>query len=1400
VFLAVFSGCVGDEKQLIEARLACMELSTHSLALVPTCTTQQQCFEAIEQRLLKDVDVSLLPQPSRYRFFLFKNALARSWLHMNRAKKNLKNIYALCTSQKLHDLLPYVNELMHNLYVSFEESDNALRYATEFLALETKALSEHDINELRNEPIFEVFVELKYNLYLLSSGKLCKRAFQSHFGCALVESTAYLQNALTTSGFSYKVTRETSLLDLLGVVRSRVTKNDIVRSIYSQSIVLPMFAAVLSHFYVYLWQMDKLGRAVGMMRRFPSDEMFEAYALNSGADSSAAYFFAQLVRSDVNARRMLHIKLSHMHAELTKRARALSLRLKTIIELDKLVDFNVFSSIDANVRFFALRQMPEINADMDQELVVYAKRIAHNQKQLQRLSPTTPNIMSFGKRMRHLRMIEKELEDAERVLSIFEQRILEYNMLCEAAASHIKTTMHRFNVKQRPELLSSLGYAYSFASARVLSALKNFNNAGLLKQRMLECSSMLNYFAELLRFVKNQTQEALTLEAEITSAKRCLSDLRVVLQHYDFSTTAPELVIYANKLLLLESRGPDNQLVSLSGKCAEVRYALLNLINTEEGLEELYVRYRSIAAKLDQARIHAIQYPNYFSSAILKRVEATLSHLPLTRGGFSEVSLLPKLTEIRTSLKYAERLLDEFYLEGISRMLVDTASVEHFSPMSVTLDEDFNVIYRMELHNPVKVLNSPLTVSINAPFCKTYRYTLISAPKNVDVRCSDDRVMVTFSRLPLGLTVLEFAVLKRISYIRNLSFARIDLNTAVVRVEYVLKKPLPDGRLRLRLPYVLYGRPVTDIQVVDGVKEAFVDHDLNAYVLTFSPYADTSRVVVLLFLSRPLDFSYAATTLLDTPIYQSVLFTLKLENRMLASTPEVALSLPLNIPREAEVKSLYVGASITRKYNVTPEGLNVSIPSMPPHGMLTLKLYLELPKDSNHWISQLKNLQPRIRGLYAQKHVDKAALERIERKWYAAFRMCPGKACPERVTSIASDISALESTLAEYNNLDAQISRLYASIESKLSELSKLALKARASSLPSLASFLEQSISETKNILVKIGERRSPSHGVLRSLRELDAKLLTISHNKLAEHIDAVLSEGLKSVDGLVSKLANTPVDENLDMQLQTLYASERTVRALASRGSMWEAVIELAEFSQNLKQFSTNVLKHAAGVVDNHLEMLVSFFDTCAALDTTLETWHNQLASVSEEELLEAAIFPPMSKSTFESIKRRAERYCHDAQANRYREILKRAPDLSDSEKLDLLSFMPKLSVFLERKGRLNRDLQTTRTSLLALKQRAEHVLNQINTSQPYVPVITAKLAEDAKKELNRENYLKALVLGVKAQRFLDSKTKEARPNLLWLPLLSILLAFVAIKLAHASSTRKSRPKKLPKIHHIMD
>ncbi|VVC00369.1 Uncharacterised protein [uncultured archaeon] len=306
-FTASFSGCIDVPTK--EARLECLELSSYPFPNIPECSTTERCFSEAETAFR----LNLLPFSHEVASELFsaKGHVASSWLFMNRAKETLQDIRSECNSGSFAKIPQMANELRANLLSVAKETDLFSEKASKSILVEVAVLEGQDINLVRNQPLFDDFILLNQNIIDFSRGN---SSSETYAAVSLREEKKL--NGIAEKLGMGKVIPEKSVFSLLAENDSRIAKlSGLKEKDFPISLLLPVFSGASQMLDSFIGISD----SVGLLKRVPPSEVFEAVSGIIGKESSAAGEFFAMFRNDSGHR----LGLAESNREEAKRARTL---------------------------------------------------------------------------------------------------------------------------------------------------------------------------------------------------------------------------------------------------------------------------------------------------------------------------------------------------------------------------------------------------------------------------------------------------------------------------------------------------------------------------------------------------------------------------------------------------------------------------------------------------------------------------------------------------------------------------------------------------------------------------------------------------------------------------------------------------------------------------------------------------------------------------------------------------------------------------------------------------------------------------------------------------------------------------------------------------------------------
>ncbi|MDO8625757.1 MAG: hypothetical protein Q7R47_06755 [Candidatus Diapherotrites archaeon] len=288
ILLAVLLlGCV-SEQESFEARFVCVRLASDAQLRVPACDSVSDCVESFEKSF-GHVNADVFSFDGRNAWNDFENSTAKGWLFFNAAKKNLVSIRTFCAQNRpLEGLAPLVNELKQNLLEGFASIDRANAAAVRWMVSEHSALQDAQVERVREEPIFEGFLELQSDLDAFS---LSNVASKEGVAVRLEEVKNRLSRALGQSDLLDSFVSTYSNWDLASpALTSAQEKKDL-------PVFVPQLLGFAQQTLAQLSWQEKWSATRFFLDRLDVFGLFLAVSDSMGTENSITSDFLRLVRS-----------------------------------------------------------------------------------------------------------------------------------------------------------------------------------------------------------------------------------------------------------------------------------------------------------------------------------------------------------------------------------------------------------------------------------------------------------------------------------------------------------------------------------------------------------------------------------------------------------------------------------------------------------------------------------------------------------------------------------------------------------------------------------------------------------------------------------------------------------------------------------------------------------------------------------------------------------------------------------------------------------------------------------------------------------------------------------------------------------------------------------------------
>ncbi len=486
------SGCLElNQQEFIKNRLECIDLASQSHALVPKCNSQGDCFSVVEKRLF-NFSLSRFDFDTRQELFHYKNHVARAWLYYNRAVKNVERIRSICEKNQSFEELPgLLNELNNNIATAFIEADNANSLSIKILLLERDSLEKMDLNEVKEEPLYDVFIEINNNLNQFYSTESFENS--ESYAAIMRHNTEKFNSLSEKKGFSRITLKELSVQDLFSDV-SRRGKEALLEKEKKRGFFVPFLSDYFDFLNSFLWKTSKLNESIAAFRSFPSFEFMSVFSDLAGENNSAIERFSALLRKDSESKNALFEKISLMESDIDK-------RIDIVYKKASAFSFEEFSEsstlpLGTSETTLSLKELSfDSLKSASSELLLFVGLL---QKELLKEKNSSE---PAGKKLAMLKRIDSQLSQTEESVDFISSKLVnEWLLLCEEQISLMEKNLQSSSFAVGNDENSA---ELNALKQQLLFVIDGFWSEETAKGRLLKCFTAIEKSKELFAFLKD---------------------------------------------------------------------------------------------------------------------------------------------------------------------------------------------------------------------------------------------------------------------------------------------------------------------------------------------------------------------------------------------------------------------------------------------------------------------------------------------------------------------------------------------------------------------------------------------------------------------------------------------------------------------------------------------------------------------------------------------------------------------------------------------------------------------------------------------------------------------------------------------------------------------------------
>ncbi|MFH1256741.1 MAG: hypothetical protein V1494_05630 [Candidatus Diapherotrites archaeon] len=1369
-----------------EERFACISLASYAQTSIPECKSQEDCFAKLQKLLPIDAE---LFSPSLQRLLAeYQNHLARAWLYFNLALSDVKKIRETClASNDLSGIPPFVNSLAFNASNAFREMDSAAELSSNAIAIETAELSSQEINLIKEEPLFSDFVELNENLAELKSNEIMDSG--TYTGTLRVNSQKL---ALLLSGVDSA--------ENLSANRLLQQRN----FGYFFPVLLPLSNSLISVLSVLM----EPELALKKLSSLPSFGLFSALDSIIGAQNSAAKKFSDLLNSDALHR----CQLSERNSELKQKTQSLFSELSQTISS---IDSAAFSSFDQNFlsklysllgeqsnatissSVYSFRDISTLKRDSSQKLAELSSRF--NSSEMDELLGAS----TIGETTSSLKQIFSETAALkENIDFLYNESINSLSALCTAKSKEIDARLKSSSFSEANETVFNL-------ASRVRFKLSRFNEAETEREKLLQCSVLVEEFASLESAQKDFVSFELELGGDI---KECISQLDKI-----FSGTQNGTIndFRANYSQLKSLSAQPTDAIYLKNACISLKQAVENALMQEDApaaIASNAAKSKEILAQLDSLRKIS---PEAVSSSRLDslREKISLQEKYFSAGKLDFAVAAPVLRELELS---SQKILDEasaLLLGSLKTFLEKNALLEFFSTETVEANKKVSSRLKLSLENPISDFPFPLDLSIPFSSSATEKTLSFSTPNISSAELTGKAITLKLSSVPLGPTAAVFdlnEVLAETTEKTSLLF--IDSSSAFFEKTISLDAKALIPKLKVASSLSLKGSAdiPRDVSVFVECAPANFSLEGGSLFLLLENVKGGKKISAFFSLQEPIDFSFefSSKKQLDENSFEYV-FLLRLKNLLPIELNETRIAIPAPIESEnPEAASLFSsdGKKIALEF-LPPGKISFKLPQLQPMQSTALIFSFTAKNEEAYWRAFFLDLRQRLSLLSSspnQQFASSASALLSELSLLESVFNENDRQKVEQAVSLLKNASLLEqsaSSAAELESklflLSSEVSSAISNAEQQLKELNSLGFTADALELrkkiSSVQTFFEQaqqlkSSGKNEEALAALFDAKN----ILSSIQPKNAQEILLSAR---DSLAATAMDSFSLLESLGVDDANySSLKENF-LSLDELFSRN------ISSGEMPDAKQSLAALNsaaEDLNSFAENFLESKTSSALQKIALLEELSGkTIPSKIMSLQRMFDDLASDSFQSI---EFVSPISKERLEKISLSIESLSDPLLAQQFSEFKR----LSKSEKFEealqkAASFEPKLDSALEKAKSFDNELSLAIDSLKEEAFAAYSMASlKLNNSEPNSQA--ESFLEKAEKKLEGGDYFKALAFSQAATALLSLKQPTALIGLgvplSAYPLLAIIaggIIFIYWK-KHNEKNNAPQMKKIPK------
>lgn len=1358
IFLLFLSGCT-DQKISIEDRLACINLTSKSYAVIPSCNSIEECFSRVDSSF--DFPQEHFSPRVNQKIFSYKNSLSQSWLYYNHSLKSIKSVHEICVSEKNIPQIPHhLNELSNHLTHAFNHANQANKQSFSILLLEKQVMLEEEIDLIKEENLYSDFVLIQSNLNEFSENSPPNSdSYFSHYYSVLQEFNSLSERF----GFQPVITEETTLIDLLDASDETLLKDSKKKN---QPIYIPLLSNFISKAITQLNNLLKLEQSVSILQSMPSFEFIQTYSKLTGETNSVSSHFISTLKQIALNRNSIAERNSATFSEisslsLTAQGKINQFSEKTFGEFDSHFLNELYSLLDENqISFssnsFKVSQLSEIHS------------IAQNQLDSLNLnlSALTHKIQTqkipLGEKTSELKFLKNSLLELNSNLDFLKNNSLDSLLsLCNKKIQLIKQQLPK-NTKTQNTV------------QRITYSITQFNSSPEITASLWHCKNIVTEFNSLQKMLKNKQ----AYENDLNSrSQECFHFLEKIFSN---PSTPQSILQYKNPWLeLLKEKNSFPSTETISNKCSLLKQQIETTLNQSlnaSPLKETFHKTKNHLTKLNSLNSF---YPELFKKNELTNLQKEFNelqtHFPENKLDWS--NSLPEFPEIKQKTQTLENTLQETLKEKLIEFLKKTAKKHLYHSTIPELNQDQNFLTKISFQNPFQEFTHPLTFSL--PFHSNNTKTLTNKSPNISrASFSENKILLELNSLPKGETLLEFHSTQKITSKNTTELVSISPEKALFKKTLTIDSNFFLPKLKIQTQLETFNCSIAKAFIYSQEKQ--IPHTLKNNQITFytEDIFPQKKIEIYYELKNPLQISISfknSTPLDNNTTLLKYSFTLK--NKLPHPLKNTKLALPLNLEKES-IYSITSFDSLGNEFSTKIEfnKPTIEIPLLQSNSSIEGELWIKVNNLSLFWKNLVKEAETKLSEIPTTSPKTQKESSEISKKLSSLKEFPFSEKNLKELQDLEKQTLSLEEKETQTTKTIEEFLSLKKQAKTKLDELSKAKEFFNLESNPAFQESFEK-YSEAE----KLFSEKKYSEALLL----LSESLNPIQSEPLSQLKDSFLknlSEKTQETEQTHTALKNLSITSTeLENKKQKIFSLEETIRESLAKDSYSNLKNQFQEFNSTLNSFNS-AKETATKERITQIKTKINSFLELLEEPPEFPLLEKELSSVSEEQLIKAKYLLPIQKKEFENFKNHFTKTKNSPLTKSLKEILQK---LDSNQQIEALQEFAKIEEKLQTTSqKLSEQKQTALNAYTNLKTDAVSAIqtfSQANLSQELLPHYNKAL-----EEFEENNLLKTITITGMLSLIEGPQTPESFLPTAIIPII-IAIAFLLI-------AKKKRKKKIEK------